>query len=265
MSEFRSDQLTGTEKGFNDELEIVEKSLTRLVDDVTKTHPESPPAIYVFGSLGRRLAISQAERWPEYAQATLENPRLAPRKSLRDQYDADIAVPINSVPWPVLTSISRKISKEAKRVEIDPHFIDINTGDNTLRHQDSTISSNNFVFKIKTIDFSVAPGLPPLKIPDMWSQMLFYLSSKRVRPRDMPEIEMLAEGLIKSGELSNKPRVKEALEIARKNKRLLSLKNIARWPYWIAVPYPLRVKIAHLRHVPNADIRGYDNPEPVFF
>ena len=127
------------------------------------------------------------------------------------------------------------------------------------------ISTNNFKFDLKTFDFVVNENLPPVKVPDMWSQLLLYLTSKQLRPRDMSEIEMLAEGMIRSGDVKDKSRTSEAIKIAKVNKKLLSLKSIAKWPYWVAVPYPLRVKIARLRHVKNADIRGYERLEPVYF
>lgn len=251
---------------FKDKLLVLRNSLASLVEDISNTNPENPPEIYLFGSLGRRIAISNARTWDGYEDSITKNSRLAPRKSLRNLWDADIAVPNESAPWPTLANISRKISKGNDVVEIDPHFIDVDTGNRTFMHGDTLISTNYFKFELKTFDFVVDKNLSPIKVPDMWSQLLFYLTSKQLRPRDMTEIKMLTEGIIRSGDIKDKSRSEEAINIARNNKKLISLKNMVRWPYWIAVPYPLRVKIAkQLRHNQNADIRGYERPEPVYF
>lgn len=113
---------------FKDKLSVLRGSLATLIEGVSETNPENPPEIYLFGSLGRRIAISNAKSWEEYDSSITGNPRLAPRKSLRNLWDADIAVPNGSTPWPTLANISRKISKGNDVVEIDPHFIDIDTG-----------------------------------------------------------------------------------------------------------------------------------------
>lgn len=246
-------------------LGIIKNSLVSLVTEVSASNLDITPQFYIFGSFGRRVAISGAKDWNDYRQSVIGNPRLFPRKSSRNLWDVDIAVPTESVPWPILASVSRKISRGNSQVEIDPHYIDIDAKSMAFSHGNTLISSNNFKFEIRTFDFTINDGLAPIKIPDMWSQLLFYLSSKRIRPRDIPEIAMLADGLLREDGFSDKSRVAEAIRIAKNNKKLFSLKNIARWPYWVAVPYPLRVKVAKLRHVQNADIRGYDRPDPVHF
>ena len=254
-------QSTQKEILFSDKMSVLKDSLASLIERVSETNPENPPEIYLFGSLGRRIAISNTRTWEEYNGLITTNSRLTPRKSLRNLWDADIAMPNKSIPWLTLTSISRRISKSNDVVEIDPHFIDLDAGSGNTH-----ISTNYFKFELKTFDFIVDKNLPPLKIPDMWSQLLFYLTSKQLRPRDISEIEMLAEGMVRSGDIKDRYRANEAAKIAKRNKKLLSFKNMVRWPYWIAVPYPTRVKIAkQLRHNQNADIRGYEKPEPVYF
>ena len=251
--------------GFRDRMWILKNNLSSLVERVSEIDPLNPPQIYLFGSLGRRIAISQAENWEGYCQSIIENPRLAPRKSVRNIWDADIAVPNQSMPWLELAKISRDISKNNTIMEIDPHFIDLDSGNRTFMRKGELITTNNFKFDLQTFDFSINTDLPPIQVPDMWSQLLFYLTSKRLRPRDVTEIGMLAEGIVKSDGSDNKSKLNEALKIAMNNKKLFSLKSVAKWPYWIAVPYPTRVKIAKLRHNQKADIRGYDKPEPVYF
>lgn len=265
MSPEIQEQLTNKSESFENRLEGLRDSLVSLVTEVSASNPGVTPQIYIFGSFGHRIAISEARDWNNYHQSIVKNPGLSPRKSLRNLWDVDIAVPTESIPWPTLASISRKISKDNSQVEIDPHYIDIDTGSRIFKHGNTLISCNNFMFEIRTFDFTIQNGLPPVKIPDMWSQLLFYLSSKRIRPRDIPEIAMLVDGILKKDGFSEKRRIAEAMRIAKSNKKLFSLKTIARWPYWIAIPYPVRVKVAKLRHVQNADIKGYDKPNPVYF
>lgn len=265
MLEPRIDLITNKESVSEKRLEGLRTSLTSLVTQISKINHDNLASVYLFGSLGRRIAISEAQTWNDYKQSITENWKLMPRMSLRNMWDADIAVQAELVPWSKLASISKEVSLANKQVEIDPHFIDLDTGRRTFKHGDTLISSSNFRFEIRTFDFSVQNDLPPIKIPDVWSQLLFYLSSKRIRPRDIPEITMLAKEIFEQRTSPDKSRISEAIMMAKNNKYLFSLKNIARWPYWIAVPYPLRVKVAKLRHVRNADIPGYDKPEPVFF
>jgi len=265
MVEFLSNLGSDETLGFSNKMQVLRGSLLTLVEHVSETDVQNPPQIYLFGSLGRRIAISQAENWDEYCQSILENFRLAPRKSVRNIWDADIAVPNQSMLWSKLAEISKDISKGNAIMEVDPHFIDLDSGNRTFMHNGKLISTNNFKFELQTFDFSINNGLAPIQIPDMWSQLLFYLTSKKIRPRDMSEIEMLVEGIIRSDDAKDKSRINEALKIAKNNRKLFSLKNIAKWPYWIAVPYSTRVKIAKLRHNQKADIRGYEKPEPDYF
>jgi len=259
-------QLIREQTTFENKLFELESSFTSLIENVSNINPQKPPEIYLFGSLGRRIAISDAKTWKEYESSIKANPRLVPRKSVRNLWDADIAIPTEeSVPWATLAGISKKISEKNQIVEIDPHFIDLDTGNRTFMHGNTVISTNYFKFELQTFDFVINKNLAPIKVPDTWSQLLFYLTSKQIRPRDVSEIEMLIEGIIRNGDIYDKSRVKEAINIAKGNKKLLSLKNIVRWPYWIAVPYPLRVKIAKFRHHQKDDIRNYDKPEPVYF
>jgi hypothetical protein len=247
-----------------DKMQILRSSLSALIERVSETDQQNPPQIYLFGSLGRRIAISQTKNWEGYCQSIQENPKLAPRKGERKIWDADIAVPDQSIPWAELARISRDISKSNIIMEVDPHFIDVNSGNRTFMHRGTLISTNYFKFELQTFDFFINKDQPPIQIPDMWSQLLFYLTSTRLRPRDITEIEMLAEGMVKSGDIKDKTRINRALKIAKNKKKIFSIKNIARWPYWVAVPYSTRVKIAKLRHNEKAYIRNCDKIEPVY-
>lgn len=246
-------------------LSLLKKSLGMLAEETYKIDSINPPDIYLFGSLGRRIAISESENWPIYQQTISSNKQLSPRMSIKNNWDVDVAVPIGQIEWPVLANISKNVSQQNNFIEIDPHLIDIDTGNRTFSHSNTLISTNYFKFEMQTFDFSVNDNLPAIKVPDMWSQLLFYLTSKGIRPRDISEIQMLAKGIINSNGYKNKARVSEAKHLLSSNDKLFSLNNIVRWPYWIAVPYDLRVKIAKFRGRKISPSHNYDKTEPVYF
>jgi len=246
---------------FNDRLPKLRDNLIEFIGNLNTSDP--PPEIMLFGSLGRRLAISGANNWNDYLSSIDKYPQLLPRENERANWDADVAIPGEQISWQFLTNTARRITLNGDPIEIDPHFINLDTGERKFEFKGKFRSSDNLGFVVTTTNFEVAPGAL-LEIPDIWSQMLFYLSSRVIRTKDLPEIIMLAREIRQRYDPSN-PRYKEMYTMLRRNKALLAPVSVLRIIYHLAVPYDVRVSLAIARGGRKASMPNYESPEPVWF
>lgn len=224
------------------------------------------PDIFVLGSFGRRIAISGAENWQDFRGAFNHNSTLEPRKQPKGIFDVDIAIPKNTISWRDLSMAAKSASlNSGGLVDIDPHFIDVDTGASVSNYHGSLKpNQRQLPFQMTTNNFYVQDNLPPLKVPDVLSQLMFYLSSRALRAKDISEVAMLVQKIYSDGGFHD-PRFVEASAMVKRNGQLLTTKTLVRIPYQMVVPYSLRVRFAKLRQVKEAGVPNYEKTEPVYF
>lgn len=250
-----------------EELALHREALGEFISSLEKYHrPEQPITIFLLGSLGRRIAMAEASSWSDYENLASLESKLKPRINVRGSYDIDIAVPTSSIPWPTLAAAARKIGKNNPGIEIDPHYIDTDSKTSLILSKNlKMISETSQNLELETFDIRLEGNLSPVKTFDRWSHLLYLLSSRNVRARDLAEIKRLGESMSETGDFNDKTKVTLAIEIIKNNKGITSPKNLLRWSYQTLVPYSLRWSLAEFRKKTALSQLNSESKDPVYF
>lgn len=222
------------------------------------------PRPIVYGSVGRRLAMSCAKTFEEY----LRDPRYPPRPNVNARIDIDFAVPMDAIPWSELQQFCQEIENRYPDIEMDPHYIEIVYDENnnpyyvsrkTGRGLEETISPLNTV-EIRTNNGTIETF-------DVCGHIVYSLSRQDIRKKDLAEVGCLIRNVVEDPDSKGYDGIRKAVQTASRNRDLLRYFN-KRLPYRLVVPRSIRDKMSKMRgrHIQDgiSPVRNINSETPSF-
>lgn len=235
-------------------IDSIETSITFFLESLRQS---SDTDVYIFGSLGRRLAMSNTDEWQQYKDKVFGDLDLKPRISYNNKSDIDIAIKKDEIPWTNLTLFARNASLQDHLIIIDPHYIDVDNGGKFFKPKiTNNAVSNEFTFDLNCNDFKIGNNRENflIKVPDRWSQLLMYLTANRLRPKDIPELNLLIKSMKKNRDFEDLDKTHQAINTLTKNKKIISPKSLVKFSYNLVIPHTLQIMIYNLRTRGVADL-----------
>lgn len=226
------------------------------------------PAIYVFGSYGRRLSMTNCSNLKEYENIARNYPQMMPRKNLGGIYDIDLAVNKEDITWHDLANKAKEISASNTMVEIDPHQIVIKGG-YSFQPRVNSILPHPISIDLEATDISFDDKRRSvIKRLSSWNQLHILLSSDKISPKNFPEISLLTKWLDTHNELNDRLKIDQTIEIISKNSQLFHPLKLAKYVYHTIIPYKLRLAIHNFRNNKTFSFKdyspNYDSKDPVY-